>query len=74
MKAILALAGLVAFAGVALGQEPTEWPLHDNGLTDIVQWLGYRRLTLNYLSNARFRDHYSYQVNGERLFVFSGEV
>ncbi|KAJ2896575.1 beta-galactosidase B-like protein [Zalerion maritima] len=32
------------------------WPLHDNGLTDLVQW-----------------DHFSYIINEERLFVFSGE-
>lgn len=33
------------------------WPLHDNGLSDVVQW-----------------DHYSFKVNGKRLFVFSGEI
>jgi beta-galactosidase GanA len=33
------------------------WPLHDNGLNDVVQW-----------------DHYSFKVNGKRLFVFSGEI
>ena len=35
---------------------PSQWPLHDNGLNDVVQW-----------------DHYSFKVNGKRLFVFSGE-
>ena len=34
-----------------------QWPLHDNGLNDVVQW-----------------DHYSFKVNGKRLFVFSGEL
>ena len=34
-----------------------QWPLHDNGLNDVVQW-----------------DHYSFKVNGKRLFVFSGEI
>src|SRR3954467_9443572 len=36
---------------------PSQWPLHDNGLNDVVQW-----------------DHYSFKVNGKRLFVFSGEI
>ncbi|KAF2005169.1 glycoside hydrolase family 35 protein [Amniculicola lignicola CBS 123094] len=36
---------------------PAQWPLHDNGLNDVVQW-----------------DHYSYKINGKRLFVFSGEI
>lgn len=34
-----------------------QWPLHDNGLNDVVQW-----------------DHYSFKVNGKRLFVFAGEI
>ncbi|KAH3983926.1 beta-galactosidase [Parastagonospora nodorum] len=34
-----------------------QWPLHDNGLNQVVQW-----------------DHYSFKVNGKRLFVFSGEI
>ncbi|CAO2651105.1 Nn.00g094020.m01.CDS01 [Neocucurbitaria sp. VM-36] len=36
---------------------PGQWPLHDNGLNDVVQW-----------------DHYSFKINGKRLFVFSGEI
>ncbi|KAF2016952.1 glycoside hydrolase family 35 protein [Aaosphaeria arxii CBS 175.79] len=36
---------------------PSQWPLHDNGLNDVVQW-----------------DHYSFKINGKRLFVFSGEI
>jgi hypothetical protein len=35
----------------------SQWPLHDNGLNQVVQW-----------------DHYSFKVNGKRLFVFSGEI
>ncbi|KAL4735663.1 glycoside hydrolase superfamily [Aspergillus similis] len=34
----------------------TEWPIHDNGLSKVVQW-----------------DHYSFYVNGQRIFLFSGE-
>lgn len=34
----------------------TQWPLHNNSLTTLVEW-----------------DHYSFKVNGQRLFVFSGE-
>ncbi|KAF2681819.1 glycoside hydrolase family 35 protein [Lentithecium fluviatile CBS 122367] len=41
----------------AQGSSPSQWPLHDNGLNDVVQW-----------------DHYSFKVNGKRLFVFSGEL
>ncbi|KAF1962787.1 putative beta-galactosidase B [Byssothecium circinans] len=41
----------------AQGNETSRWPLHDNGLNDVVQW-----------------DHYSFKINGERLFVFSGEI
>ncbi|KAE8148489.1 putative beta-galactosidase B [Aspergillus avenaceus] len=45
-----------SFVGAADRKNATNWPLHDNGLTDIVEW-----------------DHYSFWVNGQRLFVFSGE-
>ncbi|KAK1990207.1 hypothetical protein LX36DRAFT_648176 [Colletotrichum falcatum] len=38
------------------GLQGADWPIHDNGLNQVVQW-----------------DHHSYMVNGERLFVFSGE-
>ncbi|KAI0002851.1 beta-galactosidase B [Xylariaceae sp. FL0662B] len=44
------LAGVVAQGG------SSGWPVHDNNLTDLVQW-----------------DHYSFFINGQRLFVFSGE-
>ncbi|KAI0170069.1 putative beta-galactosidase B [Pestalotiopsis sp. NC0098] len=56
-KLTAALCGLVPLLGTALGQgNSTDWPLHDDGLTDLVEW-----------------DHYSFHVNGQRLFVFSGE-
>ncbi|KAE8351357.1 putative beta-galactosidase B [Aspergillus coremiiformis] len=53
------LGGIVlgaSFVGVYSQQNPTQWPLHDNGLTDLVEW-----------------DHYSFLINGQRHFVFSGE-
>ncbi|KAJ8121467.1 hypothetical protein ONZ43_g2084 [Nemania bipapillata] len=53
----LGLLGLSTLGlGVAAQSNTTEWPIHDNGLTKIVEW-----------------DHYSFYVNGQRLFVFSGE-
>ncbi|RYP74313.1 hypothetical protein DL770_007623 [Monosporascus sp. CRB-9-2] len=58
LKKLLALLSVTATIGSAIAQNnSTEWPVHDNGLTDIVQW-----------------DHYSFFVNGQRLFVFSGEL
>ncbi|KAL1852466.1 hypothetical protein Daus18300_012147 [Diaporthe australafricana] len=51
---------LAAAAGPSYAQQQqqnaTEWPLHNDGLTTLVEW-----------------DHYSFHVNGQRLFVFSGE-
>ncbi|KAF8762012.1 beta-galactosidase [Rhizoctonia solani] len=58
---------LAASLGVAFGlasaalhvqaqANTTQWPVHDTGLTKVVQW-----------------DHYSLIVNGERLYVWSGE-
>ncbi|OAL51706.1 putative beta-galactosidase [Pyrenochaeta sp. DS3sAY3a] len=38
-------------------QQQQQWPLHDNGLNQVVQW-----------------DHHSFMVNGERLFLWSGEL
>ncbi|KAI6778661.1 beta-galactosidase B-like protein [Emericellopsis cladophorae] len=53
VKNLLRLATLAALAGSAISQDEIEdWPVLDNGLTDIVQ---------------------CYFVNGERLFIFSGE-
>ncbi|KAG9094270.1 hypothetical protein FS749_012782 [Ceratobasidium sp. UAMH 11750] len=48
--------GLVSAAGIARTQNATVWPIHDTGLSKVVQW-----------------DHYSLMVNGQRLFVWSGE-
>jgi hypothetical protein len=45
---------LVSACPIALAQQ---WPLHDNGLNDVVEW-----------------DHYSLVVNGERLYMWSGEI
>ncbi|KAI0108986.1 glycoside hydrolase family 35 protein [Nemania sp. FL0031] len=57
LKHVLGLLGLLALGfGVTAQSNTTDWPVHDNGLTDVVQW-----------------DHYSFYVNGQRLFVFSGE-
>ncbi|KAK3904862.1 beta-galactosidase [Staphylotrichum tortipilum] len=33
------------------------WPVHDNGLQELIQW-----------------DHYSLLINGQRLFLFGGEM
>ncbi|KAH8902071.1 family 35 glycosyl hydrolase [Coniochaeta sp. PMI_546] len=44
-------------ASAALAQNVTpQWPVHSDGLTNLVEW-----------------DHYSFMINGQRLFVFSGE-
>ncbi|KAH6645415.1 putative beta-galactosidase B [Truncatella angustata] len=57
LKKLAALCGLASSFVAVLGQgNSTDWPLHENGLTDLVEW-----------------DHYSFHVNGQRLFVFSGE-
>ena len=36
-EGLLKLGGLVLLASSALSQD-TDWPVHDNGLTDLVQW------------------------------------
>src|SRR5207253_3132463 len=43
--------------GIAAQNASSPWPVHDNGLNDVVEW-----------------DHYSFKINGKRLFVFSGEL
>ncbi|KAG8728399.1 hypothetical protein FRC11_011148, partial [Ceratobasidium sp. 423] len=49
--------GLASAAVQAQAQtNTTQWPVHDTGLSKVVQW-----------------DHYSLIVNGERLYVWSGE-
>ncbi|XP_014560284.1 glycoside hydrolase family 35 protein [Bipolaris victoriae FI3] len=58
LSALYSLAAIPNGSGVAAqNNTPSTWPLHDNGLNDVVQW-----------------DHYSFKVNGKRLFVFSGEI
>ncbi|KAI1363862.1 glycoside hydrolase superfamily [Xylaria arbuscula] len=60
MVAFTRILGLLGASTLGLGalvqRNTTDWPIHDNGLTDLVQW-----------------DHYSFHINGERLFLFSGE-
>ncbi|RWA13128.1 hypothetical protein EKO27_g1979 [Xylaria grammica] len=56
-KHILGLLGVSTLGlGAAAQSNSTDWPIHDNGLTDLVKW-----------------DHYSFHINGQRLFIFSGE-
>jgi hypothetical protein len=56
--ALIALTSLLSSSSRVHAQNaPSHWPLHDNGLNDVVQW-----------------DHYSFKVNGKRLFIFSGEL
>jgi hypothetical protein len=58
LPALATLSTLSSIPGIdAQNNTPSAWPLHDNGLNDVVQW-----------------DHYSFKVNGKRLFVFSGEI
>lgn len=47
---------LHVLVGVALAFAQ-QWPLHDNGLNEVVQW-----------------DHYSLIIDGQRLFMWSGEI
>ncbi|KAJ0106756.1 hypothetical protein J7T55_001280 [Diaporthe amygdali] len=55
--AALTWALAAAAAGLGQAQNTTDdWPLHNDGLTTLVEW-----------------DHYSFHVDGQRLFVFSGE-
>lgn len=53
----LTLSALFLGSGGQTSGDVSQWPLHDNGLNEVVQW-----------------DHYSFKVNGKRLFVFSGEI
>lgn len=43
-------------SAVSLAQQQ-QWPLHNDGETDLVQW-----------------DHYSNIIDGERIFIWSGEM
>ncbi|KAF9887419.1 hypothetical protein FE257_010274 [Aspergillus nanangensis] len=53
---LLSSIGLLLTTTAAQNQTDSQWPLHDNGLNEVVQW-----------------DHYSFQINGQRIFIFSGE-
>jgi beta-galactosidase len=57
-RLIAGLCVFFSFLGIlaAETQEATQWPLHDDGFNEVVQW-----------------DHYSFQINGQRIFIFSGE-
>jgi hypothetical protein len=46
-----------ALASVLTTALAQQWPIHDNGLNEAVEW-----------------DHYSLIVNGERLYMWSGEI
>lgn len=50
------VASLLGATIAAENPTTTEWPLHDDGLNQVVQW-----------------DHFSFQVNSQRIFIFSGE-
>lgn len=51
-----ALAFIFAGESSVKAQEPTQWPLHNDGLNDVVQW-----------------DHFSFEIKGQRAFLFSGD-
>jgi hypothetical protein len=57
LSALSSLTNLPTSIGVNAQNSSLGWPLHDNGLNDLVQW-----------------DHYSFKINGRRIFVFSGEL
>lgn len=55
--AACALSFVSNLQSAAAQESATQWPLHDDGLNDVVQW-----------------DHYSFEVKGERAFLFAGEM
>lgn len=67
-----------SFVGVSGQQNSSRWPLHDNGLTDTVEWWVQSNCEFKAVGLALtpwlYRDHYSFLINGQRHFVFSGEV
>lgn len=77
MKVWYTLGSLASIASLVQHSSAQKWPLHDNGLNQVVEWYdpqeprfcGYLSLGLQ-----DDRDHYSVKVNGERLFLWSGEV
>jgi hypothetical protein len=70
---ILGLVSLVSvLASSIFGQ--AQWPIHNNGLNKVVEW-SVSLLTNGLLAEFQFiRDHYSHIINGQRLFIWSGEV
>ncbi|KAJ4176797.1 hypothetical protein NW755_014223 [Fusarium falciforme] len=77
MKVWYTLGSLASIASLVQHSTAQKWPLHDNGLNQVVEWYdpqeprfcGYLSLGLQ-----DDRDHYSVKVNGERLFLWSGEL
>ena len=88
LRGLSALLGLAASLVSVLGQDTvTDWPIHNNGLNKVVEWYVRRTLTITLplfplrpchldvcIKLMRRRDHHSFMIKGERLFVFSGEV
>lgn len=70
----LALAAITALA--------QQWPLHDNGLNNVVEWdhfslkgkhgryIPSKEVSVIFLLTQAFR----FAVNGERLYMWSGEI
>ncbi|OJJ45756.1 hypothetical protein ASPZODRAFT_68809 [Penicilliopsis zonata CBS 506.65] len=55
-KWALALLSCLGAGAVAENATDSQWPLDNDGLTNVVEW-----------------DHYSFLINNERVFIFSGE-
>jgi hypothetical protein len=76
LKKLIKLLGLASLlATVASQEETTDWPLHNDGYTDLVEWCvsTVPECGCEPIGSHVCRDHYSFIVNGQRLFVFSGE-
>lgn len=70
---ILTVATITLTRG-SIAQDVGEYPLHDNGLNKVrLSDAGHVSFFLLTPSQVVQWDHYSFKVNGERLFVFSGE-
>ncbi|KAK7914118.1 hypothetical protein PG985_011821 [Apiospora marii] len=88
LRGLSGLLGLAVSLVSVLGQDAiTDWPVHDNGLNKVVEWYVRQTPTLTLplcrlpprhlhvcIKLMRRRDHHSFMINGERLFVFSGEL
>ena len=77
MKFLPTVSLLVAWSWIAAfasGQE--QWPLHNDGINSFVEWYVLQiHIVMGMKPIEIFsRDHYSYIFNGQRLFVWSGEV